>query len=347
MPVVHFVIPGRLDTPTGGYRYDRQLIAGLGSLGWEVRHVPLAGGWPFPDAAARVGAKATLGAMADGAAVLIDGLAGGVLPQELAVEAPRLRLVALVHHPLADESGLTEAMRRSLFAQEAAALRHTRQVVCTSPATMRRLVDGFGVPAERIAIAPPGTERAPRARADGDPPMILSIGSLIPRKRHEVLVAALARLRDRRWRARIVGSEMLDPACAAGIRQRVAELRLTDRIELAGAVKDTGSEFAGADVFALASEYEGYGMAFAEALVRGLPVVACRAVAIADLVPEAAGGLVPPGDTEGFAAVLGRLLDDPPARRAASDAAWAAGRSLPDWAGTAALAADALGRAMA
>ena len=140
-------------------------------------------------------------------------------------------------------------------------------------------------------MAPPGTEPGVRAAGSGDPPLIVSVGSLIPRKRHDVLVAALARLADRPLAGadRRVGgarSGLRGGAAAAGRRQPGSAGGST----LVGAVADTRAELAAADLFVLASEYEGYGMAFAEALSHGLPVVACRAGAIADLVPEAAGG---------------------------------------------------------
>jgi len=156
---VRFVIPGALDLPTGGYGYDRRLIAELPAQGWEARHVPLAGGWPFPDAALRREAAAALAAAPDGAVVLGDGLAFGAMPEDLERAAARLRLVALVHHPLGDESGLGEAESARLIASELRGLAAVREVVCTSHATGRRL-EGLGVPAERITVAPPGT--APR-----------------------------------------------------------------------------------------------------------------------------------------------------------------------------------------
>ena len=81
-----------------------------------------------------------------GALLLIDGLAYGAMPEEAAAQAARLRLVALVHHPLGDEGGLAPAERQRLLASETAALAAARAVICTSPATARRLAE-FGVAA--------------------------------------------------------------------------------------------------------------------------------------------------------------------------------------------------------
>ncbi len=316
-------------------------MAELGTLGWEVIHLAL------PEGAPEGGVREALGPVPEGGVVLVDGLAFGALPRVMAEAAARLRLVALVHHPLGDETGLAPGVRADLLSRETEALRAARQVVCTSEATGRRLTQAFGVEPGRLTVAPPGTEPGARAEGGAVPPVILSVGSLIPRKRHDVLIDALGLIRDRAWRARIVGSATLDPDCAAALAARIAKRGLGGRIDLVGSVADPRAEMAAADVFALASEYEGYGMAFAEAMSQGLPVVACRAGAIADLVPEAAGALVAPGDAAAFAVALAGLIDDPARRREAGQAAFAAGQDLPQWGDTAQAVAGALRRAAA
>jgi glycosyltransferase involved in cell wall biosynthesis len=159
-----------------------------------------------------------------------------------------------------------------------------------------------------------------------------------------VLVEALDRIRDRRWTARFVGSLDLDPAWAERIAADIARRGLAGRIDLVGPVENASAAYAGADLFVLPSRYEGYGMAFAEALAHGLPVVAARAGAVPDVVPGDAGILVPPDDPEALAAALAVLVDDKDRRARYRDGARAAAGRFPSWAGTAAVVAGVLGQ---
>ncbi len=334
-----FAIPGDLTLPTGGYGYDRRLIEGLTALGWDVTHVPLPGGYPFPDEATLAETDRIFSNLPDGTLTLIDGLALGAMPDIAFSNRDRLSLVALVHHPLCDETGLSDDLRETLFQSEHAALKAVYATICTSTTTGRRLADGFG---KKATVAPPGTDRAPKRAQPSQTPIILSIGALVARKGHDILIEALSRIADRPWTARIVGPDDRDPGVTAALTAQIATLGLQSRITLAGPVPDAGPELANAQIFALASRHEGYGMAFAEALSHGLPIVACAAGAVPEVVPSQAGSLTQPDDPTAFAEALARLIDNPEAWQSAADAAWKAGSALPDWSDTAKIVAIAL-----
>ena len=104
---VVFVVPGDLATPTGGYAYDRRIIAELRAAGWNVQVLDIGEGFPHPTAAARAAAQRHIAELPGERAIVIDGLAFGVLAAEAQALAPACRLVALVHHPLALETGLS------------------------------------------------------------------------------------------------------------------------------------------------------------------------------------------------------------------------------------------------
>jgi len=347
------VIPGDLDARTGGYEYDRRIVDGLRALGWQVDVVRLDDSFPFPTTAARDAARRALAAIPDGRLVVADGLAYGVLPDEAERESRRLAIVALVHHPLAAETGLDPGTAAALEASERRALAFARGVVVTSRATAAALAR-YHVPPERIRVVEPGTDPAPVARRSArvsrehSPPArplaLLSVATLTPRKGHDILLRALAPLADRRWRLTCAGSVDRDAATTSHVRALVTELGFDDRVALVGDLDAPrlAVEYDGADLFVLPTLYEGYGMAVAEALARGVPVISTATGAIADLVGDDAGLVVAPGDRAAFAAALARAMDDAPLRARMAAGARAARARLPTWPHAAASMAHAL-----
>ncbi|GHC69115.1 glycosyltransferase family 4 protein [Limoniibacter endophyticus] len=335
--ILYFAYPGDLEIRTGGYGYDRRILHALGKRGWKVEALPLGENFPQPDEHALAHATRMLETVPDEAFLLIDGLAYGVMPEVAQVLSARLKLVALIHHPLAREGHLEPLVKERLERSETEALKHAHAVVVTSPATKRQLAAEFGVDESRIAIALPGTD--PGIQASGSPdgvPHILAIGTIIRRKGHDVLVEALAENADLEWTCRIIGNRSVDAAFTQELEDRIGRLGLSGRISLTGQVDDTRGELPAADIFALATYYEGYGMVFAEAMAHGLPIVATRAGAIPDVVPQEAGILVEPGNAAAFGQALRRLLQDRELRTGLAAGSRRHGATLPGWDETAA-----------
>ncbi|MEL6768380.1 MAG: glycosyltransferase family 4 protein [Pseudomonadota bacterium] len=344
-----FAVPGRLDLATGGYEYARRLLEALapGKAAPALTHWPLPdlGLAPQADALRETARRLALGPV--GWPVLMDGLALGVLPDDV-LSAAQGPVIALVHHPLALEHGLAPADAARLFESERDALATVAAVITTSGHTADALAADYGVERRRITVARPGIprQRVP-ARAGHKPahdgPRLLSIGTLTQRKGHDVLLQALATHRALPWTLQIIGDPGRDPACAASLEALAKGLGIADRVAFSG-VADRDSvttAYATADLFVLASRHEGYGMAYAEAMAAGLPVVGCDAGAVS----EATGGgacLVPPGDGAALATALGPLLESSDARAALASRGRKASAALNDWPDTAALVASAL-----
>lgn len=327
------IVPGRLDTLTGGYGYDRRIVAGLRARGWAVTVHELEGAFPMPDASAREQAARVLAAVPDGAILLVDGLALGVLPDEVAPHAARLHLVALVHHPLAEETGIEARVAVQLARTERRALRFARCVVVTSAATAA-MMGAYGVTPDRVRVVTPGTDPAPLARGSRDAALqLLCVAGLVPRKGHEVLFRALAAVPSADWRLTCVGSLEREPGTVARLRALVAAEGLESRVSFPGELEGEALAacYDAADLFVLPTLFEGYGMVVAEALARGLPVVATGTGAIPELIGDGAGIVVEPGDAAALSAALSRVIVDPALRARVAESARRMRERLPTW----------------
>ena len=357
--VLHLIVPGPLEQRTGGYVYDARMVAGLRDIGWGVEVRNLEGRFPEADDRGRESLGTTLAELPDRALVIIDGLAMGGLPEALHVHRDRLRMIALVHHPLADETGI-DGDQASRFARlEREALSACSGVIATSGFTAARVRE-YGVPAERVRAVPPGVEPANQATGPGpgEPPRLLCVATVTPRKGHLVLVRALARLTDQPWSCMCVGSLSRAADHAAAVQAEVRQAGLDERIRFVGECdpRALDSHYHGSSVFVLPSYYEGYGMVLTEALVRGLPIVSTTGGGIPYTVPDGAGILVTPGDDEALAGALAQLLSDDSSTSTARDTLGAERRSamssearrhggtLPDWEEAARAFAEAIGQ---
>ncbi|MDB5651339.1 MAG: glycosyl transferase family 1 [Hyphomicrobiales bacterium] len=339
-----FAIPGDLASLTGGYRYDREVMARLPGLGVAVEHLQLPGSFPSPGPQDLAVTERLLASVPRDAVLFIDGLAFGACPAAL-VDVIAAPIVAMVHHPLALETGLADPSRRALATSERNALARASHVVVPSPATRDVLATDYSVPLGKITVALPGTDRAPQARSSGASSLaLLAVGSVVPRKGYDVLVEALTRLGTEYWSLTIAGSLARAPDHVAALEAQIAACGLASRIKLTGEIDAAALDalYAGADVFILSSHYEGYGMVLAEAMVRGLPIVVTTGGAADDTVPDAAALKIPPGDVLGLRSALLRMVQDAPLRKSLAEASFTAGQALPTWEDTAGIVAAVL-----
>jgi glycosyltransferase involved in cell wall biosynthesis len=333
---VALVVYGPLDERSGGFLYDRIVADGLRARGDTVVRVSLPDDPPRRAVAHGLDPRIRRRLRRlDADVVVADELCH---PSLAFVDLPA-PAVALVHHLRSSEPG-PRLRRRVDRALERRFLARCDAYLCNGRVT--RAAVGALVDPTPAAVAPPGADRLaagerpppPSPRAPDAPLRVCAVGTVLPRKGHPTLLDGLARV-DAPWRLDVVGAEP-DPGHAAALRARAAALGATDRVRFHGRLPDPAlrERLRAADAFAMPSTYEGYGIAYLEAMWFGCPVVASAAGGARAFVDGENGVLVDPGDAAAVARAVGRWARDPAALRAASEAARATAGAHPTWAET-------------
>ncbi len=324
---MHFglVIYGALDTPSGGFLYDRLLVRHLEAHGHRVTVVSLPWrNYPrhladnlHPRLLRRLQAKPVDLWLQDE----LNHPSLFWLNRRLRSAAP---IVSIVHHLRSDERH-PRPLLPLYRAVERAYLRSVDAFIFNSRTTQQRVAALRGGALPPHVVAYPGGDRLhPQVDADfirqrahrPGPLRVLFLGNLIPRKGLEVLLQALARLAPAEAVADVVGSETFEPAYARQMHRLAADLGLNRRVRFHGHQDDAALRrlLMQAHVLAVPSRYEGFGIVYLEAMGFGLPVIAGARGAAWEFVTEGGNGFLLPAETpaaiEQLAAHLRRLHHD-------------------------------------
>lgn len=308
--------------------------AAIGGLGQALRahghHVARIGptvAWPANLTARRLLFNLQLPAMLR--ALRYDLVVGfdidGVLVAAQGAGAPYVCSVkGVIAEELQHEQGNVRRLLWSLSRLERFNVRRAPLVLTTSDYCRQKIGQHYGVPAAKIRLVPEGLdltgwqrELNSSNRAARENQTILCVARQYPRKHVADLLHAFALLRPRLPAARlaIIG----DGPEHGGLRALAEQLDLGASALLLGALPDheVVTWYRRAAVFCLPSVQEGFGIVFLEAMAAGLPIVATRAAAVPEVVPDGrAGTLVAPGDVPALSAALAALLERPALRAA-------------------------------
>ena len=322
---IGLIIYGSIDTVSGGYLYDRQLVAALERAGHTVDIVSLPNRGYFHH--------------------LIDNVSPGFRrqlrqkPVDLWLQDElnhpslfwlnrwlrrhsRVPIVSIVHHLRVSEAH--PASLQSLYHPiEKAYLNGCDGFLFNSHTTKRSVERLVGKATADSHIALPAGDRfagvdvkqiTSRIQSRHKAPLkIIFVGNLTPRKGVETLIEAIGHLPPNRFTATLIGNLSSDQAYASQIEQQIERLGDPYRISMTGRLPDHELEaaFHAADLLVVPSQYEGFGIVYLEGMGFGLPAIGTTAGGAGELIEEGHNGyLIRPGDAKALAAHLARLESD-------------------------------------
>ena len=283
---VGLVIYGDLEFPSGGFLYDRMLVGALRKAEDEVEVISLP--WESYGKCLQHNFSSRLRTRLrnwQGDLLLQDELVHPslFLLNRTLRRTPAIPVVSIVHHLRTSEKP-TGVGRWITAIVERAYLRTVDAFVFNAEVTRRSvgLLRGADGP---CIVAPPGGDRLGRCAteaevdartADGKPLRILFVGNLIPRKGLLTLLQALAMRTRSDWRLTVAGSRAADPAYVRQVDRFVMEQGLGDRVFMRDHLPDAelAAELAVSHVLAVPSTYEGFGIAYLEAMGFGVVPIA-------------------------------------------------------------------------
>jgi glycosyltransferase involved in cell wall biosynthesis len=322
---VGLVIYGDLNTVSGGYLYDRQLVEHLRERGDSVEI--------FSQEPGSYGAALLDNFSSDLVESVLDAELDVLLQDELnhasLISVNRqlkretsLPIVSIVHHLRYSENHprWQKSLSRVL---ERRYLRSVDGFVFNGETTKSVVAEVAGVTEPSVIAYPAGDrfgmvldedEIRRRVFRDSGPRHVVFLGSVIRRKGLHDVLRALTAFDASQWVISVIGRLDVDEAYTQEIKEQIRQARLEDQVTMYGPLPDREiiRLLRSGDVLAMPSSYEGYGIAYLEGMAFGLPAIATTSGAAHEVIGhEINGWLIEPGDADRIRSILNAVPRDP------------------------------------
>ncbi len=270
MPVraIHLLTQGKLNSISGGYIYNRELVGALNKQGFSVT---------VHDISSVTVMQQTLIKLSVGSCVIVDSIIAPAFATAYDSHHQSLRVVYLCHLPLGLRPSLSDAERNQLNALEHKIIECAQLTICTSEFT-KNWLSKFNSSTRYLVILPAVNPafRPLKHKSKSRSVHLLCVANILQSKGQLAVIQALCAIETRSWHLRLVaGQDVCDKDYLTQIHQTIRANKLEDQVQLI--FNCVGSEllhaYQHADAFVLATQFETYGMALAEARACALPTI--------------------------------------------------------------------------
>ncbi len=260
----YFFYPGNINTKTGGYIYEKNILQRAKALNFNLNAIQLCKNYPFPKKNDISTLKNIINKLSNNSVLVFDGLVFETI-DKIIDNLKRFKIIALIHHPLYLEF---KSKRSKYFVKQAMQLYpKVNKIIVTSNETKNLIAQKFKIDKQKIQIVEPGIEKLKKYKVARDKNInLLSVGSIIERKNYQYLIKELRFIDN--VKLKIVGDTTRESEYFKKLQNIISNYGLEEKISFYSniSIRLLSQLYSQCDFYISVSKYEGFGMSLANAL---------------------------------------------------------------------------------
>lgn len=280
-----FFYPGNINQKTGGYIYENNILKFSKTNKYPINFIELSSNFPNPNIQDIENLHKITNNIKSDNILIFDGLVLEGLHKSINI-LDHFKIIALIHHPLYLEFNGKKS--EEFFKRAIKIYKKIDYFIVTSHTTKKLLSKTFKIKSSKISIVEPGIEKFKKyKKIPSSKVKLLTCGSIIERKKYDYLINEIKNIDN--IQLNIVGDVSRENKYANKIKNIIINNNLENKVILHGKISQVKLEkiYSNCDFYISTSEYEGFGMSLANAVLSKLPIISYKTSTIEKTIGKA------------------------------------------------------------